>query len=204
MLFGHTRSDGNGIVLGILKIWVPLSIVTTLLVALVAAAVQQDLRQSANDPQIQMAEDAAAAIDGGQLPSEVVPASRIDMSRSLAPFLIVFTDGGQPIASSVTLNGRVPSPPDGVFNSVRQNGEDRFTWEPNPGVRSAAVVTRVTRRVNGENGGFVLAGRSLREVEMREAGLSTIVEVAWAVTILGSLVAVAAVAVFSATRSTTA
>lgn len=185
----------------ILKIWIPIAVAATVLVALVAAAVQQDLRHTANDPQIQMAEDAAAAINMDRLPSEVVPTSKIDMSHSLAPFLIVFTDGGQPITSSVTLDGRVPLPPDGVFNSVRQNGEDRFTWEPKPGVRSAAVVTRFTRTVNGENGGFVLAGRSLREVEAREVELSTIVKTAWAVTLVGSLVVVAAIATLSARKS---
>lgn len=188
-------------VLHVLKIWIPTAVAATVLVALVAAAVQQDLRQSANDPQIQMAEDVAAAIDRGQLPSEVVPPSKIDISQSLAPFLIVLTDVGQPIASSATLDGRVPLPPDGVLSYVREKGEDRFTWEPKPGVRSAVVVTRFAGTVNGENGGFVLAGRSLREVEIREAGLSTIVKVALVASILGSLAVAAVVATLSARRA---
>ena len=37
------------------------------------AAVQQDYRQSANDPQIAMAEDAANALKGGDVPASVVP-----------------------------------------------------------------------------------------------------------------------------------
>lgn len=182
----------------ILKIWVPIALAATVLIALMGLAIQQDLWQSANEPQIQMAEDAAAAIEGGRLPSEVAPPSKIDIAESLAPFLIVFTDTGHPIASSATLDGLVPLPPRDVFDSVRQNGEDRFTWEPKPGVRSATVVTRFTRTVNDEKGGFVLAGRSLRDVETRESELWTMVKVAWAVAFMGSLAAVAVIATLSA------
>ena len=45
-----------------MKTWVPLTIGTTLLCGLVYLATQQSIRQGANDPQIQMAEDAAAAL----------------------------------------------------------------------------------------------------------------------------------------------
>ena len=39
--------------------WLPLGVAVTLVCALIYATVQQNYRQSANDPQIQMAEDAA-------------------------------------------------------------------------------------------------------------------------------------------------
>jgi hypothetical protein len=58
---------------GILKHWLLLAIVLTGLIGLVYVAVQQDLRQGANDPQIQMAEDALAKLANGQSVQNVVP-----------------------------------------------------------------------------------------------------------------------------------
>ncbi len=46
----------------VLKQWLPLAIAITLLCGLVHVAVQQEVRLSANDPQIGMAEDLAAVI----------------------------------------------------------------------------------------------------------------------------------------------
>jgi hypothetical protein len=49
----------------ILRHWLPLAALTTALCGLVYLAVQQALRQAANDPQIQMAEDAAYILSQG-------------------------------------------------------------------------------------------------------------------------------------------
>ncbi len=46
----------------ILKHWLPLALVIVAMSGLVYLAVQQALRLSANSPQVQMAEDAAAAL----------------------------------------------------------------------------------------------------------------------------------------------
>jgi hypothetical protein len=51
-----------------LAFYVPVAVLATLCCGLVYALVQQDLRQSANDPQIQMAQDAARALDSGARP----------------------------------------------------------------------------------------------------------------------------------------
>ena len=45
--------------------WLPFAVVVTAFCALAYATVQQSLRQAANDPQIQMAEDTAASLNGG-------------------------------------------------------------------------------------------------------------------------------------------
>ena len=155
----------------ILKTFIPLAFLAVCMAGLVYASVQQSLRQSANDPQIQMAEDAAAALENGTPPSMIVPknASPIDIATSLAPYLIVFDDAGDPIAGNAALNAKIPAFPAGVFDYVRTHGEDRITWQPQPGVRSAAILVRVA---SGSIPGFVLAGRSLREVEIREDKLS--------------------------------
>lgn len=157
-----------------------LAIVTIIFVT-VYAAVQGNERQSANDPQIQIAEDAAASLDsGGSFQSVILP-TRVDIAKSLAVFTAVFDGSGKPLGSSGYLNNELPTLPQGVFDYVRTHGEDRFTWEPAQGVRDAVVVTKFS-------GGFVMAGRSIREVEKRESALLAKVFVAWAasVFIIGS------------------
>jgi hypothetical protein len=154
--------------------WLPTAIVTVGVCGLVYAAVQQCYRQSANDPQIQMAEDAAYALGQGAAVETVVPPGQVDLQRSLAPFLIVYDDNGAVLGSTGLLNGRVPSVPAGVMSYARVRGQDRVTWEPQPGVRMAAVVVRY----QGQQSGWVLAARSLREVEKREDALTLIVGLA--------------------------
>ena len=176
----------------ILKSWLPLAIVLTLVYGLVCAAVQQNYRQSGNDPQIQMAEDFATTLSGGQsVDSLGKPPSLVDAAKSLSSFLIIFDDGGKPLVSSVQLDGVTPVPPAGVFDYVRKHGQDRVTWQPKRGVRIAAVVTRYT----GDKPGFVLAGRSLREIEKRASNILLITGFAWAVSLLATLIAVIALEV---------
>jgi hypothetical protein len=148
----------------IVRHWLPLAVLAVTLCGLAYLSSQQALRQGANDPQIALAEDAAAALAGGESPSALVPTAQVDVARSLSPFLIVYAEGGQVQASSGRLRGRVPVLPEGVLAYTRQHGQDRVTWQPEPGVRIAAVVVHAP----GGPGGFVLAGRSLREVEKRE------------------------------------
>ena len=177
----------NWNVKAILQHWLLVAIVVTGLIGLLYAVVQQDIRQGANDPQIQMAEDAAAKLAGGQSAQGVVPSEKVDIATSLAPYLIIFDANGNPIASSAQLDGQTPTIPSGVFDSVRKNGEDRITWQPQSGVRSAIVVTQFT----GSAPGFVVAGRSLREVEKREDGLLQILEAGWIVIMLATFVVTA-------------
>jgi hypothetical protein len=171
----------------ILKYWLLIAAIVTGLSGLLYAAVQQDLRQSANDPQIQMAEDTAAKLADGQQVQNVVPAEKVDIANSLAPYIIVFDATGKPIASSVQLDGQTPTIPSGVFDYVRQNGEDRITWQPQSGVRSAIVVTQF----KGPNPGFILAGRSLREVEIREDNIMHLIFLGWIAILLVTLLATA-------------
>jgi hypothetical protein len=146
----------------IIKKWLPLAIATAGLCGLVYLTVQQSLRMGANDPQIQMAEDAASALAGGASVDSLAPSAKVDIATSLAPFLVVYDDSGKIVASSASLHGENPLIPQGVLDYTRQNGEDRVSWQPENGVRIAAVVVRY-------DNGFVLAGRSLREVEKRES-----------------------------------
>jgi hypothetical protein len=164
--------------------WLPLAIATAGLCGLGYLTVQQSLRMGANDPQIQMAEDAASALDGGASLDTIVPATGVELAASLAPFIIVFDDSGNILASSATLYGSIPVYPSGVLDYTRIHGEDRVTWQPENGVRMATVVVRYDK-------GFVLAGRSLREVEIRVDNIGKISGLALLVIWSATLIVVA-------------
>ncbi len=146
----------------IVKAWLPLAVATAAFCALVYVAVQQVERADANDPQIQMAEDAALALNGGAAVDSVVPPTPVDLSASLAAFVVIYDRDGRPLAGSGRLDGRLPDYPKGALDSALQTGENRGTWQPAATVRVASVVVPYAD-------GFVMAGRSLREVERREA-----------------------------------
>jgi hypothetical protein len=148
-----------------LLVFLPVVAAAAVVIVLVYAVQQQNLRMGANDPQVQMAEDAATRLDAGASPAAVLPTQHVDIGQSLAPYLIVFGREGQPIASSATLDGRLPTPPDGVFGNIPAGGRHELTWAPRPEVRQAAVIVPY-------RAGFVLAGRSLRLVEQREDTLA--------------------------------
>jgi hypothetical protein len=140
---------------------------------------QQVLRLGANDPQIAMAGDLVARLEQGIAPADAVPAGSVDLSRSLTPFLIAFDDQGQPLASQAQLNGKIPTPPSGVFANVRQHGEARISWQPVLGSEHGVRIAAVIQRVNGPQPGFVLAGRNMREVESREALVGQLAGLTW-------------------------
>ncbi|OGK19313.1 hypothetical protein A3G67_01525 [Candidatus Roizmanbacteria bacterium RIFCSPLOWO2_12_FULL_40_12] len=162
------------------KIWFPIAIGTTLICSLVFSAVQQDLRQSANDPQIQLAEDGAYKIEKGFPPSHVLPSDQVEISRSLAPYVIVFDSKGNYLASSATLDGKPPTLPVGVFGHAKENGQHRVTWQPRPDVRSAVVIVPF----KGSGDGFVVAGKSLREVEDRVDKIKFMALFVWVTTLI--------------------
>lgn len=176
--------------------WLPFGLVITALSGLVYLSVQQNYRQNANDPQIQIAEDAAAVLQKENIPAAVVPRGPlIDIKKSLAPWVAVYDAKGKPLESSGVLNDAPPAPPLGLFNEnswidpktyyTPAGAETRVTWQPEPDVRQAIVVVHAT------NGEFVVAGRSLREVENRVGMLSLHAFLAWVVTSVSSFVLIA-------------
>ena len=111
----------------------------------------------------------------GADPASLVPRNQTNIATSLAPYIVLYDAEGNPFLSSATLDGKIPVPPKGVFASAKQYGEDIVTWQPRPDVRTAIVV----RPYFGTRSGFVLAGRSMREVERREERLEFIVGGMW-------------------------
>lgn len=176
----------SGLICQLLKSWLPLAFIVTAMSLLIYAAAQQVLRQSANDPQMQMAQDTATELASGQSP-EFLVTPQVDVQKSLAPFLIIYDQNGKAITSGANLHGQTPQLPDGVLAYAAKHTQDRFTWQPTSGVRIAAVVIKYQ---TANRAGYVLAGRSLEEIEVRESDLLWLVAAGWVVTLTGSLMLV--------------
>jgi len=169
-----------------LAIFLPVAVLATLCCGLVYTAVQQDLRMAANDPQLQLAEDAARALDAGAQPAGLVGAANVDIASSLAPFVVISDTSGAILATDGRLDGHDPVPPLGVLDAARADPPNKVTWQPRAGVRVASVTVPW-------KGGTVLAGRSLREVERQENDILVIAAAAWLVMMI-ALAAAALVA----------
>jgi hypothetical protein len=150
-------------------------IVTGIFVAMYAT-VQQVHRSTANDPQMQMARDISVRLGAYNI-VQLLPDDTIDISNSLGTFVTFYNHNGEPIRSTGLLDGKLPGIPKGVFEYARINREHDVTWQPKPGVRMAMIVESVP---SSPEVGFVAVGRSLREVEIRESNLVSILLVIWA------------------------
>ncbi len=167
----------------------PWAFLATIICVLVYAAVQQDFRQSANDPQIQMAEDGAAFLARGIPPGNIIPLRKSAFRKSLWPFMTVTDTAGNILATSIE-EENPPVPPKGALEFAGRLGMSRITWEPEPGVRHAIVIVPYFTTAASSTAGYVIAGRSLREVEKREANLTSQVSFAWLAAMLGTLLLV--------------
>ena len=166
-------------------------IVTTALCGILYVSIQQSFRQNLNDPQLQMAEDAARALDAGAVPAAVVPrAPLIDIAQSLAPWIAVYDSNGAPLDASGQLDNAPPQPPKSLFDvstwraiqiyGTSAGKETRVTWQSGSGVRQALIIVATS------DGKFVVAGRNMREIEGRIENVGAMILAAWVVTV-GSL-----------------
>jgi len=149
-------------------------VIITIIMALIYASVQQTYRANANDPQAQIIYDLRNDLQEGRPLPEVFSDS-VDLEKSLAVFVEAYDANGNPIRSSGYLNGKFPQLPKGVFEYARRNGDHWVTWQPQRNVRMAVGIAKV----NSNPVNYIVAGRSLHEVEERESGLSTMIFIAW-------------------------
>jgi hypothetical protein len=150
-----------------------------------AMTLQGAMRSAADQPQIQMAQNYASEIallsnPSSNLfpgrPATYLPArGHLDLSTSLEPFVILFDAEGHPTFSNGYINDAIPTPPTGVFTYLRTHPTDKFTWQPQPGLRIAAVA----QRIDGTHPGFVLVGRSLTLVQQQENQLRRGTFITW-------------------------
>lgn len=156
--------------------WLAAVVLVTILFGAMYTLVQQTLRLGANDPQIQMAEDAAAQLNGGARPAPLI-GGRVDIGKSLAPFILIYDKSGNVAAGSGYLNGAIPALPRGVLTHAKGSSYNAVTWQPKDNVRIASVTVAADNY-------YVLSGRSLRETESRANGLAKLVGASWFVSLL--------------------
>jgi hypothetical protein len=167
------------------RIWLAAAVLITLCFGVGYTAIQQALRLGANDPQISMAQDAAAAIRRHDKLSDFL-SGRVEMAYSMAPFVIVYDKMGNVVGGNGFLNGEIPVIPIGVLQHTPARGTHAVTWQPASGVRIAAVSARAEQY-------YVVSGRSLTVVEEHIQSLTQYILCAWLVVMVGLSAAYAAV-----------
>ncbi len=179
-------------------LWLILAAIVTVISGSIYATTQQGYRTSANDPQIEITDEISNAITNGAPPDQIIPAGSngTDIKTSLSAVAMIFDKDGKVVGSSAKLNGKDPVPPRGVFEKASARGRNILTWEPEKGVRLAAVVVPVK---SNNDTFYVLAGRNIREIELREKQLMLMCTIAWIVLLL--LSALLSLALVSLTKS---
>lgn len=120
----------------------------------------QSLRLSADDPQIQMAEDTVSKLNNNSSPGSLL-GSKVDIANSLAPFIIIYDKNGKVVAGNGYIDNSIPVVPIGVLNSATPGRDNKVSWQPQSNIRIASVTSAAANY-------YVLSGRSLKEVEVRE------------------------------------
>ncbi len=165
--------------------WLPLGIAITGLCLIVYISAQQGYRQSFNDPQVQLAEDAVAFLKQGVQVGSLVGDRTVDIRNSESPFIIVYDKNGTVLGGNGMLDGAAPTPPHGVFENVAF-WRWGHTWQPDRDVRIDAVVIPFT---SPSGTGYVLAGRSMRVMEMHVENTGSKVFLAWFLLLVATFLA---------------
>ena len=140
---------------------------------LVYASVQQVYRTSANDPQIQMGRDVTNDLKHARSIDHYF-SDTVDLSESLSPFIVLYDINGKPLRSSGLLHGQMLPIPGGVFKDIDLDHKE-ITTMPERKVRLAMSITKTGVQPIA----YVATGRSLNEIEFREASLLQTVFFVW-------------------------
>ena len=158
------------------RIWLALVGVATLVLGASYAMVQQSTRLSADDLPLTTAQVAKQELQSGSNASDIVPTLKTNLKNDTSVFMIITDSSKHVIASSATLDGKTPLPPNGVFEYSAQHGSDHFSWQPETGVRAA---TRVIKYGTAPNDGFIITGQSLKPFEDRISTYTALAVAAW-------------------------
>jgi energy-converting hydrogenase Eha subunit F len=176
-------------------LWIPFVVALTGVFGCIYLATQQNYRQSFNDPQVQIAEDAALRLTEGGVPADIVSHSEpiVDLQKSLALWIGVYDSSGKPLESSGVLAGEPPQPPLGLFDDTTWTFEKAYvingmkevhvTWQSKYDTRQALVIVHAGDR-------FVVVGRSMRVIEDRIIDMGHELLFGWAFTNLATLAAI--------------
>ena len=166
----------------IFRNWLGYAAIITLLCGIIYVVGQQGFRQSADDPQYQLIQDAASAINKGADPKSLAAATPVDLAQTLSPYLIIYDKAGNMVVNGAMLNNKPLKIPQGVLDYIKLHGTDHATWQPQPGIRQAMVGM-----CTSGNSYVVIAGRSLLKIEDRINTLGQQVAFGWAVSIIAML-----------------
>ncbi|MBX4209554.1 hypothetical protein KW799_02605, partial [Candidatus Parcubacteria bacterium] len=136
----------------------------------------------------QIAGDMASLLNAGAQPdavfADIDKLRKVDVATSLSPFVAVYDEAGKVLASSGALGGKALSLPQGVFAYADKVDEDRVTLEPEKGVRIASVIRKFDQTAYGKGKGYVVSGKSLREVEDRIGKIGFLAALGWMISII--------------------
>lgn len=157
-------------------LWVCLILIVSIIFGTIYTASQQILRQDANDPQIQQAEDAAANLSNGGI-ANYSTSGAVKMNNSLAPFTNVYDKSGNVLTGNGYLNNQLSDPPFGSLQASNNVPYNAVTWQPTDNLRFATVIISTPNF-------YIVSGRSLFEVEKREALILHITFAGWLASIV--------------------
>jgi len=156
----------------IFALWVIMMFLVTFTSLLVYLAAQQTIRLGANDIPSQLAMETSIHLQNGQNAKDAIPAEKVDISKSLNGFVMVYDSSKNLVATSGTLDSSNPVYPKGVLDYLDQKTESRITWQPEAGLRFASVAIKY-------NNGYIVAARSLNEPERLIGKLGQLIFLAW-------------------------
>ena len=169
---------------GSFKKWLPLGFSITAIFLFGYVALEQSMRMSANDTQAEIARNVEQSLTEGTPYKLFSSTHPVVIGESLTPYVVLYDMDRKPLSGNGMLGGNYPAPPKGTFDYLLTHHEDRFTWEPRPGMREAVVALFH----DGKNPAYIIVGKSLLEVDKHIDQLSRLTLVLWLGTIFGSFV----------------
>lgn len=171
----------------ILKSWSPLGLTITLIFLVIYLVMTQSYRHNSYDPQIQVVNDYVNNLEDGKKIDPAKITSKVNIKTSLSSFVMFFDKDQKTLASTAKIGGATPTLPKELLQDAKKKGEVRVIWEPEKGIKTATVVRYYQAK---DNSGYVVTGRSLKEVENRISNLNYLITIGFIVTIILSFLAV--------------
>ncbi|MFA6494470.1 MAG: hypothetical protein WCT49_05445 [Candidatus Paceibacterota bacterium] len=164
------------------EFFVAVCFLITIMAIFVYTVAHSVIRNAANDPQNAMAMDAAFLLSHNAPMGPIVPEIGVELSRSQETFIQVYDEKGSLLDSNATLNGKSLKISKKALSYAKKHGESYTTWQPEKGVRIAAVIVAF----QGQNPGFVVTGRSLYTAESRIADAAKLCLLFWTIMMLSA------------------
>lgn len=140
-----------------LAVWLILMIAGAFSVGTACFCTQQSLRLGANESAAALAKDTLIKLENGALPEEAV-SPKTDIRISLEPFVMIYDNNKQLVATSAGFGSENIAFPKSVLENITKNGDSRVTWQPEKNLRFASVGIKY-------DGGYIVAAVSLYEKE---------------------------------------